>query len=207
MQQETGRDKIQKICDILKKETLEPAKQQAQEIIENANLQKEQIIAKANEEAKRIIVEAEKNISDRRKAFESSMQLAGRQTIDEIKQTIEEKLLSNNIAEFAAKIFTEKESVVRLINAVIEALNKEGTSGDLSVYVAKVISADEITSLLSKTIIERLKERQILIGDFKGGIKVKIHDANMTIDISDETIKDLLMEYVRMDFRRMIFNI
>ena len=34
---ETGKDKIQKICDALRKETLEPAKQEAREIVEKAH--------------------------------------------------------------------------------------------------------------------------------------------------------------------------
>jgi V/A-type H+-transporting ATPase subunit E len=206
MQQETGKDKIQKICNILKKETLEPAKQQAQEIIENANLQKEQIIAKANEEAKRIVVDAEKLVQDKQKAFASTMQLACRQTIDELKQKIEEKLLSKNITEFALRVLSEKETIVKIIDAVINALNKEGINANLSVYVAKNVNANEINALLVKVILDKLKEKQVVIGDFNGGIKVKLHNANMTIDISDEALRDLLAEYVRADFRHMIFT-
>lgn len=48
---ETGKDKIQKICDALKKETLEPAKQEAREVIENARLQAAEIVTAAKKEA------------------------------------------------------------------------------------------------------------------------------------------------------------
>ena len=41
---DTGREKIQKICDSLRKETLEPAKQEAREIIENAHMQASEIV-------------------------------------------------------------------------------------------------------------------------------------------------------------------
>jgi len=207
MQQETGSDKIQKICNILRKETLDPAKQRAQEIVENANLQKEQIITKANEEAKRIILEAEKNIQDKKKAFESSIQLACRQAIDELKQKIEEKLLSKNIAVFASRVFSEKEIIAKLVDAVISALNKDGISANLSVYISKNVSPSEINALLAKSVLDQLKEKQVLLGDFHGGIKVKIHNNNMTVDISEEALRDLLAEYVRADFRRMIFSI
>ena len=46
-----GRDKIKEICDVLKQETLEPAKQKAREVIENAQLQAEEILKEAREKA------------------------------------------------------------------------------------------------------------------------------------------------------------
>ena len=39
-----GQDKIKKICDQLREETLEPAKQEAEEMLENAKKQAEKII-------------------------------------------------------------------------------------------------------------------------------------------------------------------
>ena len=44
---ETGKNKIQKICDVLRNETLDPAKQEAREIIENAHIQAAKIIEDA----------------------------------------------------------------------------------------------------------------------------------------------------------------
>ena len=44
---ESGKDKIQKICDALRKETLEPAKQEAREIVENAHMQASEIVTEA----------------------------------------------------------------------------------------------------------------------------------------------------------------
>ena len=42
---ETGKDKVKKICDVLKKETLEPAKEEAERIIAAAKLRGKRIRA------------------------------------------------------------------------------------------------------------------------------------------------------------------
>ncbi|MDP2672333.1 MAG: hypothetical protein Q8O84_00790, partial [Nanoarchaeota archaeon] len=58
----SGEDKIQKICDTIKKETLDPAKEHAHEIIENAQIESKEIINKANKEKEKIINDAKKQI-------------------------------------------------------------------------------------------------------------------------------------------------
>ena len=48
---DTGKDKVQQICDILKKETLEPAREEAQKIIDDAKASAQRIVQEAKEQA------------------------------------------------------------------------------------------------------------------------------------------------------------
>ena len=64
---ETGKDKIQKICDALRKETLEPAKQEAREIVENAHLKADEILQEAKKKAEESTRRVEMEISERKK--------------------------------------------------------------------------------------------------------------------------------------------
>ena len=50
---EKGSDKVQKICELLKQETLEPAKQEAKELLENAKMQASRIVQEAKEKKAR----------------------------------------------------------------------------------------------------------------------------------------------------------
>ena len=66
---ETGKDKIQKICDALRKETLEPAKQEAREIVENAHLAASEIVREAKKKAEAAVSKAEIEINEKKKVI------------------------------------------------------------------------------------------------------------------------------------------
>lgn len=203
---QNGKDKLQKICDVLRKETLEPAKQEASEIVENASMQKEEILREAKEAAAKLIQAAEREIEQRRKIFESSLKLACRQGLEELKKFIEVKLFNENLEEFAKKASSSPEIIARLINSIVKAIEKEGIEANLSVSIPKDVSPREVSELLLADIIGKLKEKELLLGGFKGGAKVKLVESRITIDITDEAIKELIAGYIREDFRELIFH-
>ena len=59
---ETGKDKVRKICDVLRKETLEPSQKQAEEMLAQASLQAQEIIAQAYLKQKQLLVDAKEQI-------------------------------------------------------------------------------------------------------------------------------------------------
>ena len=72
---ETGKNKIQKICDVLRKETLEPAKQEAAEIVENAHIAASKILVDAQKKGQELLSLAEKEIAEKKKVFESPREI------------------------------------------------------------------------------------------------------------------------------------
>ena len=52
---ESGKDKVKKICDALRRETLEPAERQAADIIEKAQREADEILADAHTQAKKMV--------------------------------------------------------------------------------------------------------------------------------------------------------
>jgi len=45
------------------------------------------------------------------------------------------------------------------------------------------------------------------LGDFKAGVQLRLNNKNMTIDISEDALKELLGNHVvRRDFRKMVFK-
>ena len=51
-----------------------------------------------------------------------------------------------------------------------------------------------------------LQGGHVELGDLGGGVAIAIRDKQMTIDVSEKTLKDLLMRYVRKDFRQHFFH-
>lgn len=202
---ETGKDKIKRICEVLRKETLEPAKAEGEEIIKTALLEAENIISEARHKAEEMLILAAAEIEKKNNVFQSSLQQACKQALDELKQSIEEKLLQPELAKAITGATQDPKTIAKLIDAVVKALETDGIDGDLSVLVPAAVSADAINNLLAKMILDRLKEKSVLIGPFSGGIEVKLHKEKITIDLSDAALKELVAHYIRKDFRKLFF--
>ena len=203
---ETGKDKVKKICDILRRETLEPARSEADQILQDARSQAEQIVAAGRRDADKLIEEARSEIERQKNVFQSSLSQACKQALEALKQGIEEKLFNQELARLIAKQTQEPKVLVDLIQAVVKAIDKEGIEAKLSVYVPAAVPARSINALLFNEILEKLKEKSVLVGPLTGGIAVKLYKENITVDISDAALKELVANYIRKDFREMIFS-
>jgi V/A-type H+/Na+-transporting ATPase subunit E len=204
---DSGKDKIQKICDVLKKETIQPAKQEAKEIVENAHLQANEIIKAAKEKTAKLLEKAKEKISQEEKIFQSSLNIAAQQSIDELKLKIEEKIFNENLFEVVNKELENPKIIAELITVIIKALDESGLDSDLSAYIGKTIKPKAVIELLIERVKEQLQETEIQVADFSGGIKIKLKNSKITIDISSDSVKNLISRYIRDDFRNIIFNV
>jgi V/A-type H+-transporting ATPase subunit E len=204
---ENAEKKIQKICDYIRNETLDPARQQAKEIVENAHIQADQIVKKAHKEKDRLIKEAKKEIQRERKVFDSSVKIAMRQALEDLKQKIEKELFSKNLKDAIVETTKDPKLIANLINTIVKTIEKFGIDVDISAYVAKAVDVKAINSFLLSEVVDKLKEKEIILSDFDGGVKLKLHDMQITIDISDKALKELVANYIRSDFRELIYNV
>ncbi len=203
---ETSDEKVQKICDALKRETLEPAQQEAQSIIIESQRHAEEIVAEAREEAARLLKEARAIVEQEKNVFHSSLQQAARMSMESLKQEIERNLFNPELHEAIVRHTSSPDLVAKLLSAIVGALEKEGLAANLTALIPSTVSAKEVAHFLSHSILEKLKERGLHLGEFQGGAKVRIEDRKMILDISDREIQELLSRYVRKDFRALLFG-
>lgn len=204
---ESGKNKMQKICDDLRKETIEPAKQEAKEIIENAHLQAAEIVSAAKERVQGLLQNAAAEIEQKKKAFESTLQVACRQGIEKLKQKIEQELLYQGLMDLVVGETSDPKFLAHLISSFLQVLESKGIDEDISVVIPKSVTARSINALLTQRFLERLKEKSVVLGDFNGGMQIKLHDRKITIDVSDLSLRELLAEFVRRDFRELVFQV
>lgn len=203
---EKGQEKIKQICSVLREETLEPAKKQAEEMIEEAQKQAEEFVHEAQKHAETLIAEARLAIEQERNVFNSSLQQAVKQCLEGLRQNIENNFFNYQLQTLIEKDGANPDLVAKLINAIVKALEKEGISADLSALVPKTISPHEINTLLMKDVLNVLNEKGVVQGKFAAGAQVRLNQKKITIDMSEEALKDLLSNYVvRKDFRKLIF--
>lgn len=204
---ETGKEKIQKICDAIRTETLEPAKQEASEIIENAHLQAAEIVKKAEKKSADLIHAAGNQIDEKGKVFQASMQLAARQGVESLKQKIEEKLFDQGLSDLVNKEMKEPKLIAHIIESFLKTMAEKGIEEEFVAVIPKNITPRSINELLGVQVVEKLQNKSVVVGDFAGGAQIQLKGRHLTIDISDATVKELIARYIHRDFRDMIFGV
>lgn len=204
---ETGKDKIQKICDTLRKETLEPAKQEAREIIENAHMQGAEIVAEAKAKATEMIEDAVKEMEEKRRVFHASLSLACRQGIEQLKQKIEKDLFSQELATMVGKEMADPKIIASLLNSFMKSMEDKGIEEDFVAVIPKGISARSVSELLASKVLDQLQHKMVVSPDFIGGVQIQLKGRKITIDISDAVVRDLIAQYIRRDLRDLVFNV
>lgn len=198
--------RIQLICDKIRAETLDPAKQQAQEIIEQARREAERIMQAAHAEAEQHLRQTRKKLEDEKQIFHSALQQAGKQTIELLKQKIEQTLFNPALEQWMKEQLGDNASYARLIEVLVKAIQKEGTHTDLAVKIPEQFSVDAINAQLSKDILNSLKNQSVEIADFPGGIQVKLTAKNMVLDLSSKALEEVVSSFIRKDFRKIFFG-
>ncbi len=153
-----------------------------------------------------MIKQARGQIEQERNVFHSSLQQAAKQAIEALRQEVEQKFFNEELQTILDKELANPKLVADLINALVLSLDKDGIAGDLTAAIPRSVSADEVSKLLLDSVRKRLKNKPLELGHFAGGAQVKLHGKKMTIDLTDYAIKELLANYVRKDFRQMIFS-
>jgi V/A-type H+/Na+-transporting ATPase subunit E len=203
---EKGQDKIQKICDKLRRDTLEPAEEDAQRILEEARKKAENIVAEAERQVEQLLKQARGQIEQERNVFQSALQQAAKQTVEGLRQEIEHKLFNEELQNILEKQLGDPKIVAELINGIVKAIEKDGLTTDLTAIIPRLVSIEDVNALLLENVRRRLKAKPLEIGSFAGGAQVKLLGKKMTIDLSDHAIKELLANYMRKDFRKLIFS-
>lgn len=204
---ETGKDKIQKICDVIRKETLDPAKQEAREIIENAHLQAAEILKDAEAKAAVLKKQTDEELEEKKRVFHSSLNLACRQALETLKQKIERQLFAPELAQVVVHEMGKPELVAELIRSFMRSLEEQGIEEDFEVVIPREISPRSISALVTAKVLERLKGGGVEVGDFGGGVRLRMESRSITIDITDAVVRELIAAYIRRDLRDLIFSV
>jgi V/A-type H+-transporting ATPase subunit E len=203
---DTGKDKVKKICDIIKKETLEPAHEEAKRILDEARLQAQKMIQDAKKEAEAMLVQVKKEIENEKAICNAALNLAAKQTISGLKQKIETALFNPVLYEAVLQHAKNPQIIAECIQAMVCAIEKEGLDVDPVALIPASISPREINALLTKEILNRLEGKSVELGTHIGGAQIKLKDRHLTLDLSDSALRELLAAYISEDFRKLIFQ-
>jgi V/A-type H+/Na+-transporting ATPase subunit E len=200
-------DKVAYICQALRRETLEPAQQEAERMLAEAEHKREERLEETDRECQARLEKLQNQLAQEQMLFRTSMQHAGKQGIALIKQQIEESLFRPAVTTLVDQASSSPEAVAAFLNGIIQAIEKEGISADIEAILPKTVSPDQVMPLLMKTIQERLKkEGAVRLGSFEGGVQIRLRDKNMVLDLSDKALRELLASFMRESFHNYLFQ-
>lgn len=204
--EEKSKDKLQKICDVLRQKTIEPAKNEANELIEQAKKKAAQIIHDAEEKSKQVLAHAEQEVGKQKSIYENSLKQAGKQALELLRQNVEQELFRKNLGQIIQKNSNNSEIVAEIIRSLLKAVETHGAGSDLSAFVSSSVDAQALCNLLGQELCSKLKDQNVQLGDIKGGAQLKLNQDNIVLDLSDEAIRELLAKFIRKDFRTFLFQ-
>jgi len=201
---DTGSDKIKKICDAIRYETLEPAKQQAKLIIEQATDQAASIIQEARVQAETILENAKKLHEKEQNIFESSLAHAAKIFKEKLKLEIENHFLSPSLSQISSTLFHKDQLCAQLVSAFIEGLKNKSLNGDLSLIISEGLNKEEFVKAISSNIKNLISSVQT--SHIAPGVSIRSEKDNLRIDLSEKQINQALLDSMRADFRKYFFE-
>lgn len=201
-----GQDKVKKLCDALKRETLEPAQAEARELVSKAHRQAEEIVHQARKEAAEVEQAARQRIEQERAVFHTSLEQACKQGAEVVRQSIEQNLLREELYREIVSATSDPAIIGRFVTAIIDGLEREGIEANLSAIVSSTVDPQAVNLQLGKRLLERLKEGGVVLGEFRGGAQVVLHGEKITLDMSSEALLELIGRFLRRDLREMLFR-
>lgn len=202
---DSGQEKVEMLCNALIEEALEPAKKQAESIIAQAEEQARKKLQEAEEQAKVFMEEALAKIETERALFHTSIKQAAKLSVQELRQAIEERIFSHELQSAVNSQSSKPDVIAKILHALIQNLEKEGIRANLSAVIPKSVKPDEVNALLKDELVKHLREKGVKIGHFHGGAQVVLNDQRITVDVTDETLKELITGYIKESFREYFF--
>ena len=201
-----GDGRLAAICQMIRNETLDPAKEEAEQIRHAAERDAAKIRAEAKRQAEQMIHEARTLIKEEREVFDVSLEQGARQVVGVLKEKIEKSLFNPGLDQYLSNEFHSEAKTGHLLDLLIQELQKEGLDGDVRVWLGKHLSKDEVLKHISQESLKKLSSGNLLVGQNTYGIVLKIVGRHLSIEVTPEGLKEMMSTFVRSDFRSILFS-
>jgi vacuolar-type H+-ATPase subunit E/Vma4 len=198
----TSSNKVKEISEILYKETILPAKEEAERIIDAARSHAAEIIHEARSSAKNIREKTASEMEDERKVYDSSIMLAVKQSVATLKGEVM-TIFSKDLKSGFEKALKDEEVLKDFLKVIVDGINKEGIRSDLKLFVAKEVDFDA----LSKSVISSVQGKLEKGGEIlPSGIALLIEDKKFTLKTTPETCMKIVSDHLSEVLKEKMFK-
>ncbi len=211
---------VQELIEKLKNQGVQNGRDQASAIVSTAKAQAEKLVKEAEQKAEDIVSKAREEASFITKAGQEALQLAGRNTILELK----DYLLNQFSHQIRAVVSNTMDNKALLEKMILEVAGDNALRGEEHVNVVlprKIIGVDEL-----RDNPERLKEGGLLefsmdqagtmlqkgvtftVGSAQQkGITFRLKDKDIEVELTDEAVSAVLLRHLQPRFRALLEGI
>ena len=196
--------KLQQLTEKLYNEGLSKGKSEAEHLVQHAHHKAEKIIEEAKKQAAEILEQAQKSAEEAKRNAENEIDLASRQTMARVRQTVESLIVTKTIETPVVKAFDDVSFVKDLIKIVIENMQK---SNDLTV----ILPANKETEFLNMVqnnmqnafgqSVDVKFERGI-----KSGFRISTGKGGYQLTFTDADFTELFKTHIRSKLVELLFG-
>lgn len=199
-------NKLQELTERLYNEGLSKGKQDAEQLLAKAQSDAEKIVAAAKAEAQQIVAKAQESADQLKSKAESDIKMASEQSLQATKKDIENLLVDATISEKVKSSLADSAFIKEIILTVAKKFTTE-QSLELSLILPATLK-DEleawVSSELSKTLKSEVKAE--FSKKIQGGFTIGPKDGSWFVNLTDESFKELIAEYLRPVTKKLLFG-
>lgn len=196
-------DKLQELTEKLYNEGLSKGKAEAEHLLESAREEAARIVEKAKADAAAITSKAEKDADYLREKAESDIKMASAQALQATKKDIE-NAICGKLSD--ASVLEDPAYLKDIIKAVAERFDAQQAT-DLALVLPEKLRgelepwvAGELKKALSHQVAVSFSKK------LAGGFSIGPGDGGWFVNLSEDTFKALISEYLRPVTRKLLFG-
>lgn len=213
---------VEELINRLKTEGVQKGQAQAEQIVNDAKSHAQSMITQAQQQADQIVSKARKEAENLNRAAHEALEVAFRDTRLALKtqltqrftgevqrlvgdETQKPEILQKLILELAGKVkeeVAEAQQVEVLLPHKVDGLeelsrNPEELEQEILIYFVRLVSQDMLREGVSFGVAK----------DNQGGLKLRLVDREVILDLSDQAIADSILEHLQPRFRALLEGI
>lgn len=198
-------NKLQELTDKLYNEGLSKGKAEGERILDDARKEAVGLIENARNEAAAIVAEAQKKAEDLKSKTESDVRMASQQSIQTIKKEIE-NIVVEKIVSPVPEALGNAAFLKEIIQAVAARFSAQ-ESCDLSLVLPEPLK-EELGPWVSGALAEAIgKEVKATFSKkIRGGFTIGPKDGSYFVDMTEESFRGLISDYLRPVTRNLLFG-
>lgn len=206
----------------LRDEGVAAGQKQAQEIVEEAEARADWIVKQAKEEAEQIKQAAQQYAAHYKKAGRQALDVAARDTLLALKTTLAEQFASE-VGRLISTQMRKQEFLKQMILEVVRRVKEDvAIEGSLEVLLPRDVIGFEqlsrdpeqleqgrLTHFVKLVSADMLREGVSfrVAQDIEGGIRLRLVDHDVTLELTDEAVASLILQHLQPRFRALIEGI
>lgn len=199
-------NKLQELTERLYNEGLSKGKQDAEQLLSKAQADAEKIVADAKKEAQKIVQEAQESADKLKSKAESDIKMASEQSLQATKKDIENLLVDAMISDKVKSNLADSAFVKEIILSVAKKFTAE-QSIELSLILPASLQKELepwVGGELKKALKSEVKAE--FSKKVQGGFTIGPKDGSWYVNLTEESFKELIAEYLRPVTRKLLFG-